>query len=119
MQWQNFFLNDPLLNTTLTPAQQQQVLGISLSQWGEQCDAANIQSRMWPRASGGAERAWSPATVRDVNVEEGRLDRFRCKMVQRGIGAGPIRPASEYGYCPIPELSKLNSLHELRVPARV
>lgn len=27
------------------------VLGESLSQWGEQVDAANIQSRIWPRVS--------------------------------------------------------------------
>jgi hypothetical protein len=57
---------------------------------------------MWPRASGGAERMWSAQALRDVTAAEARLDRFRCHMVQRGIGAGPIRPSSSYGYCPLP-----------------
>lgn len=56
--WINFFLNDPLLNTTLTPAQQELVLGGEASQWGEQVDATNIDSRMWPRACGTAFRLW-------------------------------------------------------------
>ena len=44
--------------------------------------------------------------LRDVTAAEARLDRFRCHMVQRGIGAGPIRPSSSYGYCPLPISSK-------------
>lgn len=76
------------------------MLGESLSQWGEQVDAANIESRMWPRASGGAERMWSRADARSIDTAEARLDRFRCAMVQRGVRAGPIRPSSSYGYCP-------------------
>ena len=56
---------------------------------------------MWPRASGGAERLWSAASLRDTDAAEGRLEALRCKMVQRGIRAGPIRPSSEYGYCPV------------------
>jgi hypothetical protein len=109
--WQNFYLNDPTYNRTLTPGQEALLLGGSLSQWGEQVDAANIESRIWPRASGGAERMWSAASLRDVAAAEGRIDHMRCHMVQRGIGAGPIRPSSEYGYCPLPGLSRFHAMH--------
>lgn len=109
--WQNFFLNDATNGTGLTPAQEALILGGSLSQWGEQVDSANIQSRIWPRAAGGAERFWSSRTLRDVSVEEGRLEHFRCHLIQRGIGAGPIRPSSVYGYCPLPPSSRLHKLH--------
>lgn len=76
-----------------------------------QVDQGNIESRIWPRAAGAAERFWSAASNRDVNAAEGRIDHFRCHLLQRGIGAGPIRPASEYGYCPVPGLSRFNSMH--------
>jgi hypothetical protein len=36
----------------------------------------------------------------------GRLERFRCFMVQRGIGAGPLRPASDYVNCEVPGSSR-------------
>lgn len=41
-----------------------------------------------------------------TNGAEGRLELFRCAMVQRGIGAGPIRPASEYVNCQLPDSSR-------------
>ncbi len=79
-------------------------------------DAGNIESRIWPRAAGGAFRMWSDATLRDADAFEGPLDRFRCKLLQRGIGAGPIRPANEYGYCPLPRSSVFNNRHKLALP---
>jgi hexosaminidase len=92
--WQNFYLADPTFDRTFTPAETALILGGSLSQWGEQTDEANIESRMWPRAAGGAERLWSNAALRDVDAAEGRLEALRCHMV------GPIRPSSVHGYCP-------------------
>ena len=68
-----------------------------MSQWGEQCDATNIESRMWPRACGGAERMWSAPCANntcgdaEVTAAEPRLEAQRCHMVQRGIRAGPLR----------------------------
>lgn len=97
----NFYLNDPTFNRTLTPQEESLILGGSISQWGEQVDANNIESRMWPRAAGGAERLWSDASLRDTDAAEGRLEALRCKMIQRGIRAGPLRPSSSYGYCPV------------------
>jgi hypothetical protein len=83
------------------------ILGESLSQWGEQVDSANIESRIWPRAAGGAERMWGNFTGPDyTNGALARLERFRCFMVQRGIGAGPLRPASDYVNCELPDGSR-------------
>jgi hexosaminidase len=106
--WSNFFRNDPTSGRNFTWNEQQLILGESLSQWGEQCDDQNIESRMWPRACGGAERMWSApcqnntCSDADVAAAEPRIEAQRCHMIQRGIGAGPIRPSSEYFYCPIP-----------------
>ena len=62
---------------------------------------------MWPRASGGAERMWGNYTGPDyTNGALGRLERFRCTMLQRGIGAGPLRPASDYVNCMLPDASR-------------
>ena len=98
--WQNFWENG-------TPNTSPLILGESLSQWGEQVDSSNIQSRMWPRASGGAERMWGNFTGPDyTNGALGRLERFRCTMLQRGIGAGPLRPASDYVNCMLPDASR-------------
>jgi len=65
-------------------------------------DATNLESRMWPRAAGGAERLWSDASLRDTDAAEARLEAWRCKLVQqRGVRAGPLRPSSVHGYCPV------------------
>ena len=95
------------------------ILGESLSQWGEQVDSANIQSRVWPRACGGAERMWSPASLStpgDLMQAQGRIERQRCHMLQRGIGAGPLRPSSDFVYCPLPGGSRFNAQHAVRAP---
>lgn len=108
----NFYLHDPLFNRTdITPAEASLVMGLSASQWGEQVDASNIQSRMWPRACGAAERMWSDANFRDTDTVFNRLEAQRCRMVQRGIGAGPIRPADQVGFCPLPATSRFNAPH--------
>jgi len=105
----SFFRNDPTAGRSFSWDEQQLILGESLSQWGEQCDASNIESRMWPRACGGAERMWSApcganATCSDADVSaaEPRLEAQRCRMLRRGVRAGPLRPSSEYFYCALP-----------------
>lgn len=99
--WINFYNYDPLPNTT-TPAQEALLWGGEASQWGEQVDATNIHSRMWPRACAQAERLWSPASINDADAAMPRLAYHRCRMVQRGIGAGPIRPSANFGFCKLP-----------------
>jgi len=90
----------------MTPAQAALVVGMSASQWGEQVDATNIQSRMWPRACASAERMWSDVNVRDPVAFIPRIEAQRCRMVQRGIGAGPMRPSDQVGYCQLPASSR-------------
>lgn len=97
--WQNFYLEDPIRNATLTPEEVSRVLGLSTSMWGEQVDESDQQTRMWPRAAAAAERMWSDPNLRDIDDAEARLDHLRCKMWRRGIRAGPITPASVHGFC--------------------
>lgn len=106
----NFWRHDPLNGTNVTADEAKRVLGLSASQWGEQVDAANFQSRMWPRACATAERMWSPMNFTDETYLLPRIEKQRCSMYRRGIGAGPVRQADEVGYCAMP----LTSPHRLR-----
>ena len=61
--------------------------------WGESVDGSNLHATVWPRAAAVAERLWS-GTAGGANdaswgVEE-RLQDFRCLLLRRGIGAGPV-----------------------------
>jgi hexosaminidase len=118
--WQDMYNAEPLTGVTTNP---QLVIGGEACMWGEQVDSVNIDSRIWPRAAGVSERLWSPRTVTGmllasltmhclsthrmqqlIALEIGatnaipRLVAFRCRLAQRGIGAGPIAP----DYCPLP-----------------
>ncbi len=98
------YANEPFAGQNLTPEQEARVLGGEASMWGEQVDDMNIDVRMWPRAGATAERLWSARNFTDVSLTaaEGRLEHQSCRMAQRGIASGPIRPASVYGYCYMP-----------------
>jgi hexosaminidase len=64
--------------------------GLEVCMWSEYVDATNFISRIWPRAAAVAERAWSAKDVTDVNDARYRIAEFRCKLLDRGIGAEPI-----------------------------
>ena len=68
---------------------------------------------MWPRALGGAARAWSDAGVRDVAAAFPQMERARCVLVQRGIAAGPLHPDSPDAHCHLPAhvAKQLDGLH--------
>jgi hexosaminidase len=91
--WEEFYLVEPL-NFTGSPAQQALVIGGELSVWGEYVDATNLLSRTFPRGSAVAERLWSAASVRDAAGAALRINDQRCRMLARGITAGPLLPSS-------------------------
>lgn len=64
--------------------------GLEVCMWSEYVDATNFISRIWPRAAAVAERAWSAKDVTDVDDARHRIHEFRCKLLNRGIGAEPI-----------------------------
>eukprot|EP00762_Andalucia_godoyi_P001737 ANDGO_07044.mRNA.1 hypothetical protein len=92
--WKVFYDNEPFKNGTqfLDPSLQKLVLGGEATMWAEQVDQANFDSRVWPRASAIAERLWSAMSVNDTTAALPRLSEWRCRMVNRGVGAGPVMP---------------------------
>ena len=99
--WIGFYKNDPVGTASLSDEELKRVLGGGASMWGEQVDDACIDQRVWPRASAVAERLWSPQSVDNITDATNRIDLQRCRMVRRGIGAGPVAP----GYCDIGSLA--------------
>ena len=72
------------------------VLGGEVALWSEQADPAVLDARIWPRTSAMAETLWSgnrDETGKKRYAEAtDRLNEWRYRMVQRGIGAEPIQP---------------------------
>jgi len=88
--WDAFYNVEP---TKGVPANQLQfVLGGEISQWGETIDDSNSDTRLWPRTSAAAERLWSPMSLNNADAAEVRFLHHRCRMVGRGMEAGPIQP---------------------------
>jgi hexosaminidase len=100
--WQDFYKNDPTSGMGFSPEQESRVLGGEACMWGEQVDAVNIESRVFPRVLGAAERLWSQAEdTQDIEEAEERLIFSRCHvLVRRGFHAGAIRP----DYCDAVEI---------------
>lgn len=73
--WQHYAV-DPLGNppASLTPEEQQQILGGEACMWTEYVSPDNLDSRLWPRLAAIAERLWSPENITDVNSMYARLD---------------------------------------------
>eukprot|EP01028_Stygiella_incarcerata_P005243 TRINITY_DN2232_c0_g1_i1.p1 TRINITY_DN2232_c0_g1~~TRINITY_DN2232_c0_g1_i1.p1 ORF type:complete len:526 (+),score=134.67 TRINITY_DN2232_c0_g1_i1:106-1683(+) len=96
--WIDFYTNEPFDGAPgpFTPEMMDLVLGGEGCMWSEQVDESNMDSRMWPRACAIAERLWSDKSVSDPSAAKPRLMQHRCRLVQRGVGAGPIAP----DYCP-------------------
>ena len=97
--WVDYHTVDPLANTTLTPVQQQKMLGAEVAMWTLYEDASNFMPTVFPRATAVAERLWSAAgaTVDDSTALLNRMRNIRCRMIARGIAVSPIEIA---GSCP-------------------
>uniref|UniRef100_A0A7E4V349 Beta-hexosaminidase n=1 Tax=Panagrellus redivivus TaxID=6233 RepID=A0A7E4V349_PANRE len=75
------------------------VLGGVASMWGELVDGANVEDRLWPRASAVAERLWSDkASTSSSEAARPRLLEHTCRMIGRGFRAQPANGAS---FCPV------------------
>jgi hexosaminidase len=91
--WMDFYLAEPVdSNAGLTPSELERILGGEASAWGEAIDDNCIDERIWPRAAGFSERMWAPKTINNLYNAVDRMISFRCRMVRRGIRAGPIDP---------------------------
>ncbi|KAL0215349.1 hypothetical protein P9112_007533 [Eukaryota sp. TZLM1-RC] len=87
----DFFEREPTRG--LSELQASRIKGLSAAMWSEGVDANSIEERVWPRASGTADRAWIklPDNV-DMAYENRRAERQRCRMNGRGIRASPLVP---------------------------
>lgn len=125
--WSNFWGKEPCYgaNPPLTNDECEKfVLGGEVSMWSERIDVTNLD-QIWPRISGAAERLWTPISPPDLTNEnqhyaasgqqQHRLMNFRCKMVVRGIAAGPVYTQDQTNYddgnCALPtDYSPLRSM---------
>jgi hexosaminidase len=70
---------------SLTPEQQQLILGGESCMWAEYVDPENIDSRIWPRNAAIAERLWSPQNVTDAASMYARLHAVSAQLEWLGL----------------------------------
>ncbi|XP_036399870.1 beta-hexosaminidase subunit alpha-like [Megalops cyprinoides] len=88
--WSRYYNVRPLAFTG-SEQQKQLVIGGEVCLWGEYVDAANLSPLLWPRASAIAERLWSDEEqTSSVTRAFPRLAEFRCRLLRRGVRAGPL-----------------------------
>src|ERR1700685_4644441 len=82
-----YYAVDPMSNAdaALTSEQQKRILGGEACAWAEFISDENIDSRIWPRAAGGAERLWSPQQTQDVDSMYARLAEVNEELEQLGL----------------------------------
>ena len=83
---ETMFLADPVpVDTKLTAAQQQLILGGEVCMWAEQLYPETVDSRVWPRTMAIAERFWSPQSDRDVADMYRRLNLASLELEDVGL----------------------------------
>eukprot|EP00039_Didymoeca_costata_P010737 m.145292 g.145292 ORF g.145292 m.145292 type:complete len:835 (+) comp14943_c1_seq1:283-2787(+) len=96
-QWVDYYNCDPT-DFDGTDEQKELVMGGHACIWGEACDATNILPRIWPRLAATAERLWSPKNITtDLQDIGKRIHEFRCKLLERGVGASPVGTLGDPG----------------------
>lgn len=79
------YVADPIpANTTLTPAQQEFIVGGEATMWTEHVTPETVDSRIWPRTAAIAERLWSPQRVQDLRDMYRRLDIIDLRLEELG-----------------------------------
>ena len=118
VSWAQVYETEPLANIS-DPAQRALVLGAEVCKWGEGTDASTFDGYVWPRLAAAAETfcaftlipnsmmlpersVTSVAVVvrrhtgspydatRTASSAEGRMEWFRCRLLQLGIAASPM-----------------------------
>mmetsp|Transcript_40155 Transcript_40155/g.115914 ORF Transcript_40155/g.115914 Transcript_40155/m.115914 type:complete len:591 (+) Transcript_40155:42-1814(+) len=90
-RWEDRMYTAEPVPANLTAAEEALILGGEGAMWGEHVDGSDLMSTVFPRLSAIAERLWSPrAATRDPKQALPRLRKFRCMMLQAGIGAEPL-----------------------------
>ncbi|KAF9576956.1 hypothetical protein EC968_000081 [Mortierella alpina] len=104
--WQKIYSFNPLMG--LNTKEAESVLGGEALLWGEQVDEANLDSKLWPRASAAAEVLWSgnseesstklwdgptqtANTLRSIEALD-RINEHRFRMLSQKIRAEPLQP---------------------------
>ncbi|KAL2036681.1 hypothetical protein N7G274_010552 [Stereocaulon virgatum] len=92
--WRLMYTYDPLAGVPANATKL--VLGGEVHIWSEQVDGVNLDNMVWPRACAAAEVLWSGSKDasgknRSQITASPRLGEMRERMVQRGIGAGPVQ----------------------------
>jgi hexosaminidase len=81
---------DPIpVNTPLTKAQQQFIVGGEATMWTEHVTPETVDSRIWPRTAAIAERLWSAQSVTDAEDMYRRLDRIDLYL--EGLGTTQLK----------------------------
>lgn len=81
-----YYAVDPLpAASDLNPEQAGRILGGEACMWGELVTPDNIDSRIWPRAAGVAERLWSPREVNDADDLNRRLTVVSLELEEAGV----------------------------------
>lgn len=92
--WQTVYDYD--ITYGLSEEEAKLVLGGEVALWSEQADPTVLDARLWPRASAMAEALWSgnrDETGKKRYAEAtDRMNEWRYRMLNRGIGAEPIQP---------------------------
>lgn len=70
---------------SLTPEEQQRILGGEACMWSEHISAETIDSRIWPRLAAIAERLWSPQNVTDPKSMYQRMDEISGRLGWLGL----------------------------------
>lgn len=93
--WQTIYDYD--ITYWLSVEEAKMVLGGEVALWSEQADPTVLDVRLWPRTSAMAESLWSGNRDEGTGIKRyaqatDRLNEWRYRMVNRGIGAEPIQP---------------------------
>jgi len=79
----NWTINDP--------KKRKLIYGGEVKTWSEEIDMANVDQRIWPRASAVAERLWSNPNQNWIAADD-RMQWHRARLVARGIKADALQP---------------------------